>query len=297
MCGITLLYAPNGVNNVKPIFDLWTHQEKRGRDASGIFAITNKGLLYAKAPVPASEFVPLIADYVQRHGLVLYYALMHARSATRGTPLSNKNNHPIVRRTDDTIYAIVHNGTVDGVSACTEKLTATDTEELLCAYMSGGVDKLKEVLKYKNTALGIIAVGKDGNLIDFVVARVGNKPLVRAEFGDAVVYASEVPKELSDKFSIVKPSIAILTKQYSDSIPSYSYYICHSCKKEVALKFNFETTSLGTQYVAEYKGARISRDYYYSTLYASTLGGAYYKCYGPDEACMEFAREFECTCV
>jgi predicted glutamine amidotransferase len=231
MCGISILYNPNGSQTaVKQFMEAWMYQEHRGRDASGIFAVTNKGVLYAKAPVPASEFVPIVRDYVQRHGLVLYYALGHARAATHGSPLVNKNNHPIVRRADGEVHALIHNGVIHA-SVCDSKITETDTEELLCALMRYSSLGLSELANNVASSIsGSYAFGyikaDDSGVKRFVVGRAVS-PLEEVEVDGARLFASVLPHTVKGKQiangTFIDPlsgeSVAI------ERLASYSYYV------------------------------------------------------------------------
>jgi predicted glutamine amidotransferase len=231
MCGISILYNPNGSQAaVKQFMEAWMYQEHRGRDATGIFAVTNKGVLYAKAPVPASEFVPIVRDYVQRHGLVLYYALGHARAATHGSPMINKNNHPIVRRIGDEVHAVIHNGIIHA-SVCDSKITETDTEELLCAlmrYSSMGLSELANSVASSisgSYAFGYIKSDNSG-VKRFIVGRVVS-PLEEVEVDGARLFASVLPHTVKGK-QIANGTFIDLFSGESvvvDSLARYSYYV------------------------------------------------------------------------
>ena len=194
MCGISLLYNPNLSAEAQKLWFLsWMEQETRGRDASGIFALLHDGrVLYAKAPIRATEFIPAIKDYVDRHGLRIMYALGHARAATHGSPSINRNNHPILRVQDGITHVVVHNGIVHS-SLCTTKLTQTDTEEILCALMPVYKSPIAEVANalskvYGSFAIGYFAVGSPG-IERFIIARQ-HSPLYRQSIDGAYIYAS-----------------------------------------------------------------------------------------------------------
>lgn len=77
--------------------ELLIRLQDRGRDATGAVWSEQNGaereLFYAKAPVPATEFVRHSLEQVPRYTRT---ALLHTRYATLGDPDNNDNNHPIV---------------------------------------------------------------------------------------------------------------------------------------------------------------------------------------------------------
>ena len=253
MCGIVALYN-NSSADISAFYNLWMEQETRGRDASGIFALLHDGrVLYAKAPVRASEFVPAIKDYVDRHGLRIVHAIAHARDATRGSPSINRNNHPIVRVQNGTIYAIVHNGTVE-ISACDSKNTFTDTEEILCAYISKGIDGVYNIARahYIDSAFAIMAVGESG-LIDYVIARFGERPLHYLRSQDTLLFASDSKKLKMKQF---KRSItSLVTNRTIDA--SWKKLVCYACHGKETAQENIT----GNGYVI-----RVDSSYYYYYL-------------------------------
>ena len=199
MCGITIL--KDGSADVLRIFlKTWIYQETRGTDACGVFALGRMNgrdaIFYSKYPVQCSVFVPYIADVWRRHSFVPVHALAHARAATHGSPLINRNNHPIVRKDDyGVVHTLVHNGIVH-MRACSTKRTETDSEEILCAFMSS--HDIKDVYRsvVGSASVGYMAVADGPELRRFVVMRYIS-PLSRLEQSGAVIYASVFPREFA----------------------------------------------------------------------------------------------------
>jgi len=184
VCGISGIYTtgdrPPSWETISTFCDAWRIQYVRGVDATGIFAIVDVGgvkkLFYAKAPLPAYEYVPYVCEYWRQRDIRPLYAIAHARAATHGSPSRNFNNHPIVHVHGNTINALVHNGVVqDRVCPQDDMVSETDTEHILCKlertpfselaavtgsaailYMSvdvsSGVPELKHYIVYRQTS-------------------------------------------------------------------------------------------------------------------------------------------------
>jgi len=184
VCGISGIYTtgdkPPSWDTISVFCDAWRIQYVRGVDATGIFAIVDVGgvkkLFYAKAPLPAYEYVPYVCEYWKQRDIKSLYAIAHARAATHGSPSHNVNNHPIVHIHDDIVNALVHNGVVqDRVCPPDDTVSETDTEHILCKlertpfndltsvigsaailYMSvdvsGGIPELKRYIVYRQTS-------------------------------------------------------------------------------------------------------------------------------------------------
>jgi len=184
VCGISGIYVvgdkPPSWETIQTFCDAWRIQYVRGVDATGIFAIVDQGgvrkLFYAKAPLPAYEYVPYVCEYWRQRDIRPLYAIAHARAATHGSPLHNVNNHPIVHIHGNTVNALVHNGVVhDRVCPPDDTVSETDTEHILCKlertpfneltavtgsaailYMSvdvsSGIPELKHYIVYRQTS-------------------------------------------------------------------------------------------------------------------------------------------------
>lgn len=141
MCGIAGIYSKFNTALDKQHMDVffanWLEMQERGTDAAGIFAIVEdrrggRGILFYKLPHPASTVVPIVRRFVEENRLSIVHAIAHTRLATHGSPLYNRNNHPLLRIKGSTAYALVHNGIVTS-KKCVNKYTETDTEEVLCS--------------------------------------------------------------------------------------------------------------------------------------------------------------------
>ena len=106
MCGLSgVLIGPGaGGNAVEEIKDLFTAgllaNEERGREATGV-AVLNADGTYSieKSPVTASRFVkePKFLEFLDQAITPMTTVLLgHNRRPTKGTPLNNLNNHPIL---------------------------------------------------------------------------------------------------------------------------------------------------------------------------------------------------------
>lgn len=224
MCGITFLYNPHGDREaVKKFLATWAYQEMRGRDATGILAVTNKGLLYSKAPVPASYFVPAIADYIEKNDLVLYYALGHARAATHGSSLNNANNHPIIHIHDGVLHAIIHNGVVYVSNTCGDhRRTETDSENILCVLENAdSIDSAASMLADKiigSYAVAYMVIDSDLSLKKFWAFK-HISPLVYANVNEAKLYASVLKDDIAHGTSISDNTAIDIVNQRAVDIP------------------------------------------------------------------------------
>lgn len=106
MCGIAAaLLSPGGRpdevwQEIRQVFtrNLISNQE-RGRDAAGVAVIQQDGrYVLLKQPGPAAELVETAAyqDVMAQLGGETVCLLGHARLPTKGSPLDNLNNHPLL---------------------------------------------------------------------------------------------------------------------------------------------------------------------------------------------------------
>ena len=128
MCGIGG-YIVNENNNPSPKVlhslakSLLLNLEWRGKDAAGYAFISekDKGLILAKSPVKATDFVTIPGHLLSRRKIKAMpkVLLLHTRHATQGKPSNNKNNHPLYRKA--TGMCFVHNGWLLNDEELTEK--------------------------------------------------------------------------------------------------------------------------------------------------------------------------------
>ena len=119
MCGIAavLLYPterpPEIWREIRRSFtDNLLFNESRGREASGVAILKrNTPAVVFKAPIPAQEFIkrPLYTQLLDGIDAQTTLILGHTRRPTKGSPVSNENNHPI--QAGDVIG--VHNGHIN----------------------------------------------------------------------------------------------------------------------------------------------------------------------------------------
>ena len=287
MCGISILYNPGGSAEAQELFfKAWVKQEMRGKDATGIFAITDKGLLYSKAPVTASEFVPVVKSYVERRGLKLLYALGHARAATHGSPLLNRNNHPVVHVEGRRVDALIHNGIVSG-KVCNSKSTDTDTEEILCALkQASSLTEAVELVEKNITgsfAVGYIRLVDSFEPKQFIVLK-HISPLEVAEVDGAKLFASTL-LGVTDKYTSVEENTAIdlLTGQTAKMNISYAPYKWYCISDKCGYYYDLPHTSYS---IAEEDLFRVLPDedecIKYNTYITDGLRVEMYQCLGDD---------------
>jgi glucosamine--fructose-6-phosphate aminotransferase (isomerizing) len=83
--------------------------ESRGAHASGVAAMNDKSIVWAKQPIPSRQFIK--GEWWEK-ALKLNPQLLvgHARFATHGSAKDNANNHPHI--SEDNRWMIVHNGII-----------------------------------------------------------------------------------------------------------------------------------------------------------------------------------------
>jgi hypothetical protein len=120
--------------------------ENRGKDATGIIAVTSKDVPeLCKADVPASTFV----KWRQPLAFARYRTILgHTRAATQGKPENLDNNHPIQ---SGTCFAI-HNGHITNddelfAEHSLVRLAQVDSEVIPALVAKYGLDNAKEALE------------------------------------------------------------------------------------------------------------------------------------------------------
>ena len=113
------------------------NMEAGGKDATGIAFVDKERITFSKYPGSASNVIsPRFEEVTQDYINSSHAIILHTRSATHGSPLDNKNNHPLFGKK----YMLVHNGIV----SLDEKFSAngeTDSEQLLLAMEKYGIKK------------------------------------------------------------------------------------------------------------------------------------------------------------
>lgn len=97
--------------------------EVRGTDATGIAYNYNERLCIYKRPLSARKMHYKIPNGV-------HYVMGHTRMTTQGNERFNYNNHPFLGKTDNTDFALAHNGVLynDYHLRLTERLADTKIE-------------------------------------------------------------------------------------------------------------------------------------------------------------------------
>jgi glucosamine 6-phosphate synthetase-like amidotransferase/phosphosugar isomerase protein len=97
--------------------------EARGTDATGIAYNYNDRMCIFKRPLPAHRMRYAIPNGV-------HYVMGHTRMTTQGDEKFNYNNHPFLGKTENTDFALAHNGVLynDEVLRYTESLPKTHIE-------------------------------------------------------------------------------------------------------------------------------------------------------------------------
>lgn len=106
MCGIAgHIVLGSEYPEPKMLMDLFTAQENRGKDASGLCYRRGDEVVVIKEPILATDLAKKINwEEVARSP----WSLLHARAKTQGTEKKNENNHPV----ESTNWKVVHNGIV-----------------------------------------------------------------------------------------------------------------------------------------------------------------------------------------
>ncbi|MEA3296163.1 MAG: hypothetical protein U9Q27_03445 [Patescibacteria group bacterium] len=121
ICGIGFQKG-NKISNSKIIYKilqkLLINGQARGKSATGIAIADNKCITVIKNNLPAdkfiktSEFKKILKQYIYFNKKENYISpiqiIGHCRMPTKGSPLNNENNHPIVTKS----FVGVHNGVI-----------------------------------------------------------------------------------------------------------------------------------------------------------------------------------------
>ncbi len=165
MCGIFGLISyenetPSArrVDHIKQlIMDLLLASESRGRDASGIFVVNERASFLYKNNIKGSE-IPKMRKFkfVLNHINPMYKlksVIGHTRSQTKGSPIFNINNHPIIINN----IIGVHNGVIsnddplfDKYKQRIERKGQVDSEiifQLIEFYINKGLSSIEAVEK------------------------------------------------------------------------------------------------------------------------------------------------------
>jgi glucosamine 6-phosphate synthetase-like amidotransferase/phosphosugar isomerase protein len=121
ICGISFQKNNKIVNSTmicKILQNLLINCQARGRSATGVAIANNKRIVVIKNNLSAEKFVKtsqfkkFLEQYLcfdqEKHNDPLIQIIGHCRMPTKGTPLNNKNNHPIVTKS----FVGVHNGVI-----------------------------------------------------------------------------------------------------------------------------------------------------------------------------------------
>lgn len=121
MCGILGISFQNGTTFTNPTLarymlrELFQEVELRGYDATGVAFVNRSEITVFKGPIAGSSFVGTKEfnmynrEYFTLNGPDSTISVLgHCRAKTKGSPMNNDNNHPIV--TDNIVG--VHNGVI-----------------------------------------------------------------------------------------------------------------------------------------------------------------------------------------
>ena len=160
--------------------------EVRGTDATGIAYNTADKLCIYKRPLPAHKMHYKIPDGV-------HTVMGHTRMTTQGNERFNFNNHPFYGRTDNTEFALAHNGVLhnDLFSRRREKLPETKIEtdsyiavQLIEQKRTLCADSLKYMAERLEGSFTITVLDRDDNLY-FVK---GDNPMCIYHFKEKGLY-------------------------------------------------------------------------------------------------------------
>lgn len=160
--------------------------EVRGTDATGIAYNTADKLCVYKRPLPAHKMHYKIPDGV-------HTVMGHTRMITQGNERFNFNNHPFYGRTDNTEFALAHNGVLhnDLILRRREKLPETKIEtdsyiavQLIEQKRTLCADSLKYMAERLDGSFTITVLDRDDNLY-FVK---GDNPMCIYHFKEKGLY-------------------------------------------------------------------------------------------------------------
>ncbi len=220
MCGIWGIVGKRTLNDnaIRGIVeDLFRYSESRGKEAAGIAALTNKGIISLKHGEPASKLIKKRVFYrfmekALSNDVKNITMIGHSRLATNGSENNNNNNQPVVVNQT----ALVHNGIIVNVDTlwednCDIKRQSDLDTEVLGKLISKKKEKVDGISAIKNafkqiqgTASTLIIDSMDMRLN--AVTNNGSLYYLRSKDGNWVVFASEayILKEVIDNNSIAK---------------------------------------------------------------------------------------------
>lgn len=121
ICGISFQKNNKIVNSAmicEILQNLLINCQARGRSATGVAIANNKRIVVIKNNLPAEKFVKtsqfkkFLEQYIcfnqEERNVPLIQIIGHCRMPTKGTPLNNENNHPIVTKS----FVGIHNGVI-----------------------------------------------------------------------------------------------------------------------------------------------------------------------------------------
>lgn len=169
--------------------------QKRGTDASGIACVNEDGQLYVlRDDTPAYQFVntPEYKKFIKEHlnpGTVS--VIIHTRAATTGDPRVEQNNHPMFF--DKT--AVIHNGMIHNDDSLFTELKYTrhaETDSDILRAITDNEGLTKKAVRTISRCNGSVALAAltPEDPFKLLLVRSGS-PLVLAEIGDMLVFASE----------------------------------------------------------------------------------------------------------
>ena len=180
MCGIAG-YSGNVASKADKLRLLWLLLQERGGDASGAAWYDGKKVWYSKKPGSPVDLL----EATPKWWATAEYVMLHCRQATGGTPLENRNNHPIIAHG----WAVTHNGIIwnDDEIPAKVRQTACDSEAInWMAKRYGLKDALvKELLGWYTIAAVQLAKPKT------VYLYTEGEALYLAREQDGVAWASE----------------------------------------------------------------------------------------------------------
>ena len=160
--------------------------EARGTDATGIAYNYNERLCIYKRPLPARRMHYKIPNGV-------HYVMGHTRMTTQGNERFNYNNHPFLGKTDNTDFALAHNGVLynDYHLRLTERLPDTKIEtdsyvavQLIEKNRTLDTESLKYMAEQLEGSFTITVMDENDNL-HFVK---GDNPMCIYHFEDMGIY-------------------------------------------------------------------------------------------------------------
>lgn len=194
MCGIGGIYFHDPAQNPfkekefsTMIDSMLKGIESRGRDATGIAAVSKTGQLHIeKADLEASNFSLWRSDVPRNAQTVL----LHTRYATQGTPMNLDNNHPILY--DDVL--VTHNGHISNDDELfkeeeLERKAQVDSEIIAALFQKHGIDKAHIPLQKLdgNMAVAVSDLRKPNTL---VLAKSWHSPLEYYLSKQGIIWAS-----------------------------------------------------------------------------------------------------------